>query len=223
MSQVIVIPEYLQKNLMFTRSVRCGRGPKESFDVVLTRGPRFYATKNHEVLSFCDLTGTCVKDIECLQSDFNDRQQQDCAFDFDICFSYDGNAKHTFFLLKMRDKFLIMTKRSDQIAVLGQYENVRCFKVEESYAVVQIRIEMLDGQSLYEDLYRLVTDDPIDEKERFGGVADSICSRIAKVNAELATTKLDVLKQFDVVSKELRFGPQSIHEVRIFIKFDWAT
>ncbi|XP_037035195.1 uncharacterized protein LOC119073700 [Bradysia coprophila] len=203
------IPEYLNKNLMFSKSVRISPN-EQCFDVVITRGPWIYVTKNGQVLSVCDLTATVLKDIECRQSDFS----QECSklYDFDICFSYAGRVKNVFLLLKMRDKFIVMSKRNDQITVHKQFENVRLFKVEEKFCSVHIRVEMMDGISVCEDLYRLTTDDPIFDEERFSGVANTISKRIATAKAELSTTKLDVQKYFHILAKELRFGPQRLHD-----------
>lgn len=209
----IGIPEYLNKNLMFSKSVRISRN-EECFDIVVTRGPWIYVTKKGQVLSVCNLTGTILKDIECRQSDFS--QESAKSYDFDICFSYAGRVKNIFLLLKMENNFIVMSKRNDQITVHKQFENVRLFKVEEKFSSVHIRIEMMDGVSVCEDLYRLTTDDPIFDEERFGGVAQAIAQRISTAKAELATTKLDVQKYFHILAKELRFGPQRLHDVRTF-------
>lgn len=210
------IPEYLNKNVMFNRRVQIGR--KECFNIVLTRGPRIYVAKNKQISAFCDLTSTFMKDIECKQSDFTGvPHESPKLYDFDICFSYAGKVKHVFLLLKMKDKFIVMTKRNDQITVHKEYENVRLFKVEEKDSVVHIRIEMIDGFSVFEDLYRLTTDHPVLDHERFGGVANTIADRIASVKAELSTTKLDLQKYFHILAKELRFGPHTLHDVRIAI------
>lgn len=208
------IPEYLNKNVMFNRRVQIGR--KECFDIVLTRGPRIYVVKDKQVSGECDLSTTFVKDIECKQTDFNSVSQESFKlYDFDICFSYAGKLKQVFLLLKMRDKLIVMTKRSDQITVHKEYENVRLFKVFEEHLVVHLRIEMTDGLSVCDDLYRLTTDSPVLDQERFGGVANTIATRIASTKAELSTTKLDVRKYFHVLTKKLRFGPYTLHDVRI--------
>lgn len=195
---------------MFSKSARIS--PKECFHVVITRGPWLYLTQKGQVLSVCDLTSTILRDIECTQSDFS--QESVRLYDFDICFSYAGRVKSIFLLLKMKDKFIVMSKRNDQITVQKQFQNVRLFKVEEKYSVVHIRVELMDGVTICEDLYRLTTDDPIFDQDRFGGVAHTITERISTVKAEVSTTKLDVQKYFHILAKELRFGPQRLHHVR---------
>lgn len=206
---LIELPEYLNKNLMFNRRVQIGHN--ECFNIVLTRGPKIYVTKYKQVIAFCDLISTVVKHIECKQSDF--ALESSKLFNFDICFSYAGKEKHIFLLLKMRDKFIVMSIRNDHITVHKQYENVNLFKVEERYSVVHIRIEMMDGQSVCEDLYRLTTATPMLDQDRFGGVGKTIADRIALVKAEISTTKLDVQKYFHTLAKELRFGPPTLHDV----------
>lgn len=204
------LPEYLNKNLMFNRRVQIGHN--ECFNIVLTRGPKIYVTKSYkEVLAFCDLISTVMKDIECKQSDFAVESSK--LFEFDICFSYAGKEKHVFLLLKMRDKFIVMTIRNDHITVHNQYENVSLFMVVERYSVVHIRIEMMDGQCVCEDLYHLTTDNPVLDQDRFGGVGKTISDRIASAKAEISTTKLDVQKYFHILAKELKFGPPTLHDV----------
>lgn len=212
MSQAISVPEYLNKNLLLKiPSVQIGHN--ECFNIILTRGPRIYAIKEKQVAAFCDLTSTVLKDIECKQTDFT--QESPKMFDFDVCFSYAGKMKNVFLLLKMLDKLVVMTKRNDQITVHQQYENVCSFKVEEKCSVVHIRIEMIDGVSVCEDLYRLTTNNPVLDQVRFGGIANTIANRISAAKAELCTTKLDVQKYFHILGKELRFGPHTLHDVRI--------
>lgn len=209
-------PEYLNKNVMFSRRVQIGRN--ECFDFVLTHGPRVYVIKGKQVLSLCDLTSTVMKESECKQSDFTDVSQGSSkSYDFDVCFSYAGKVKQIFLLLKMKDNFVVMSKRKDHLIVHKEYQNVRLFKIEEKHSVIHIRIEMLDDSSICEDLYNLTTDSPILEQKRFGGVANTIANRIVAVKAELSTTKLDVQKYFHILSKELRFGNHTLHDVRIIL------
>ncbi|KAJ6633638.1 hypothetical protein Bhyg_17381 [Pseudolycoriella hygida] len=212
MSQGIAdIPDYLNKNVIFVKRVRTG--PKQIYDVILTHGPKIYVTKSKQIFAVRDLTSTVLKDIECKQTDLNACSQQSCAtFDFDICFSYAGNTKNVFLLLKMRDKFVIMAMTSDRITVHKEYENVCSFKVRERNSLVHIRIEMIDGSSVDEELYRLTTDSPLIDRKRFGGVANTIFERACATKAELSTTKLEVQKYFHILTKELRFGPYTLHD-----------
>lgn len=218
------IPDYLlhRKNVMFNRRVQMGPQKHDYFELVLTRNegkasPTIYAAKEKQVLALCDLSTTIVKDIECEPSDFvcqESSSRDSKLFDFDVCFSYAGRSKYVFLLLQIRDKLLIMTKRNDQITVHKEYENIRFFKVEEQYSVVHIRIEMADGSATCQDLYRLTTDSPMVDHKRFDGVANTIAGRVSKVKAELSTTKKDMQKYFHELGKELRFGPNSLRDVR---------
>lgn len=201
------IPDYLNKTIMFNRHVQIGHRKHEHFEIVITRGPKLYATKLKEVLALCDLSKTIIKGVECEQTDFG---YKDKLCDFDVCFSYSGRKKHVYFLLKMRDKLVVMTKRHDQITVDKEYQNVRLFNVEEKYSIVHLRIEMIDGSVTYDDLHCLTTDHPKVDHDRFDGVAETIANRVATVKAELSTTKLDVQKLFNDLGKQLRFGPNTL-------------
>lgn len=163
MNQVSV-PEYLTKNLMFNRRVQIGRN--EYFDIILTRGPRIYLTQANKQILTCDLSSTNVKDIECKQTDFTGLESPK-TYDFDICFSYAGKVKRIFLLLKMRDKLIVMSKINDEISIIKQYENVRLFVLEEKYSEFLIRIEMIDGFSVGENLYRLRTDEGIEIRNSY--------------------------------------------------------
>lgn len=207
------IPEYLNKTIIFNRHVQIGHKMYDNFEIVITRGPKVYATKGKEIIALGDLTGTILNSVECEQTDFH-KDNKDKLCDFDVCFSYTGKTKHVFFLLKMRDKLVVMTKRDDQITVHKEYENVRSFKIEEKYSIVHLRIEMIDGCVTCDDLYRLTTNHPMVDHKRFDGVAKTIAERIATVKAELSTTKLDVQKHFNELGKELRFGPNTLRDVR---------
>lgn len=158
------IPDYLIKNVMFNRHVQIGPRKDECFEIAIIRGPKLYVTKEKQVLALCDLSKTIIKGVECQQSDFG---HHDKVCDFDICFSYNAKKKHVFFLLKIRDKLIVMTKWRDEITVHKEYENVRLFKVEEKYSIVHLRIEMCDGSVTCEDLYRIMTDHPMVDHERF--------------------------------------------------------
>lgn len=143
---------------MFNKRVQIGRN-NEYFDIVLTRGPRIYLTKDKQVLGFCDLSQTIMRDIECRQSDFSlESPKTLTTFDFDICFSYAGKVKYIFLLLKMRDKLIVMSKINHEITVIKQYDEVLSFILEEKYSEVHIRIEMIAGFPVCENLYRLTTD-----------------------------------------------------------------
>lgn len=54
------IPEHL-RNVMFNRHVQTGHHENDCFEVVLTCGPKLYATKKKQILAICDLTKSIAK------------------------------------------------------------------------------------------------------------------------------------------------------------------
>lgn len=159
--------------------------------------------------------------LTCQQTDFDHTTHQrpqnvTKLFDFDVCFSYESGKKTVFFLLKMMDKLIVMSKSKDEILLHKEYENVHTFTTHVEGSSVKLRIDRTDETVLRDDLYRVTVDYPMAEKSRFGGVYATIENRVALAKAQLSTTKLDIQKYFLELGKELRFGPKTLHGVRFF-------